>query len=103
MTQTLLSDNFIKNVRHTANILKSVDHPFRRHLLESIEDYGSLNAEALAGLLDVKSSLVAQHLDILRRAEIVTVHLEGKQFFYSINYDRMQKINHVIHGLAEDY
>ena len=103
MTSTLLSDSFIKNVRKTAKILDSINHRLRKRILDEIEAYGSLNVEALSGLLNVKSSLVAKHLDVLRREEIVHYHLEGKQFFYSINYERMEKINYVIRGLAENY
>lgn len=103
MASTLLSDKFLKNIRTTARVLDSINHYLRKRILEEIEDYGSLNVEALAGLLDVKSSLIAQHLDVLRRERIVEVNLEGKQYFYSLDYDRIGKINTVIHGLAEDY
>jgi len=103
MTSTLLSDNFLKNVRTSARILEAVNHRFRKRIIDQIEDYGSLNPEALSRLLNVKSSLVAQHLDVLRREEIVQYHIEGKQFFYSLNYDKIEKINNAIHGLAEDY
>lgn len=104
MTSTLLSDNFIKNVRTTARILDSINHRLRKRILDEIEAYGSLNVEALSGLLDVKSSLVVQHLEVLKREDIIRLNLEGKQFFYSLNYERIEKINYVIHGLAgEDY
>ena len=103
MTSTLLSENFLKNVRTSARILGAVNHHFRKRIIDQIEDYGSLNAEALSRLLNVKSSLVAKHLDVLRREEIVQYHIEGKQFFYSLNYEKIEKINNAIHGLAEDY
>ena len=103
MTSNLLSDNFLKNVRTSARILEAVNHRFRKRLIDQIEDYGSLNIEALSRLLNVKSSLVAQHIDVLRREEIVQYHIEGKQFFYSLNYEKIEKINDAIHGLAEDY
>lgn len=103
MTSTLLSDNFIRNVRITARILDSINHRLRKRILHEIETYGSLNVEALSSLLDIKSRLVIQHLEVLRKEKIVTLHREGKQFFYEINYERLEKINTVIHGLAEDY
>ena len=101
MTSTLLSSSFLKNVRVSAKILEAMNHPIRKRILAAIEDYGSLNTEALSGVLDVRSSLVSDHLDILRRAEIVNFNLEGKQFFYTLNYERIEKINNIIHGLAE--
>ena len=101
MTSTLLSSNFLKNVRISAKILEAMNHPLRKRILATIEDYGSLNTEALSGVLDVRSSLISDHLDVLRKAEIVNFDLEGKQFFYTLNYERIEKINNVIHGLAE--
>lgn len=78
-----------------------MNHPIRKRIMTAIEDYGSLNTEALSGVLDIRSSLVSDHLDVLRKAEIVHYNLEGKQFFYSLNYEKIEKINNVIHGLAE--
>ena len=78
-----------------------MNHPIRKRIMAAIEDYGSLNTEALSGVLDVRSSLVSDHLGILRRAEIVNFNLEGKQFFYTLNYERIEKINNIIHGLAK--
>ncbi len=101
MTSTLLSSSFLKNVRVSAKILEAMNHPIRKRIMAAIEDYGSLNTEALSGVLDVRSSLVSDHLDILRRAEIMNFNLEGKQFFYTLNYERIEKINNIIHGLAE--
>ncbi len=101
MTSTLLSSSFLKNVRVSAKILEAMNHPIRKRIMAAIEDYGSLNTEALSGVLDVRSSLVSDHLDILRRAEIVNFNLEGKQFFYTLNYERIEKINNIIHGLVE--
>ena len=101
MTSTLLSSSFLKNVRVSAKILEAMNHPIRKRIMAAIEDYGSLNTEALSGVLDVRSSLVSDHLDILRRAEIVNFNLEGKQFFYTLNYGRIEKINNIIRGLAE--
>ena len=101
MTSTLLSSSFLRNVRYSAKILEAMNHPLRRRILTTIEDYGSLNTEALSGVLAIRSNLIANHLDVLRKAEIVNYNLEGKQFFYSLNYERIQKISNVIHGLAE--
>ena len=80
-----------------------MNHPIRKRIMTTIEDYGSLNTEALSGVLDIRSSLISNHLDVLRKAEIVNLNLEGKQFFYSLNYEKIEKINNVIHGLAEDF
>ncbi len=101
MTSTLLSTDFLKNVRISAKILEAMNHPLRKRILTAIEDYGSLNTEALSGVLAIRSSLISDHLDVLRKAGIVHFNLEGKQFFYTLNYERIKKINNVIHGLAE--
>jgi len=96
MTSTLLPENFIQKIRITSKILKAVDHRLRQRMLEKMEFYGALNAEALSSLLNIKPSLVNHHLDILRKQEIINLKLEGKQFFYSVNHNRIRKINNFV-------
>jgi DNA-binding transcriptional ArsR family regulator len=104
MTSTLLSKSFIQQVRTSSKILRAVDHRLRQRMLEQMDLYGSLNPEALAGLLNVKPSLVAHHLEVLKQAHVVDYSLEGKQFFYSVNYSKIKKINSFIKNLNEmDY
>lgn len=102
MSSTLLPDNLIQKIRISSKILKAVDHKFRQRMLELMHDYDSLNAEALSGLLNVESSLVTHHLDILRREQIVNVELEGKQYFYSVNWHRIEKISNFVRDLNGD-
>lgn len=99
MSSTLLPENFLQKVSISSKILRAVDHRFRQRMLELMELYGSLNAEALSGLLKVEPSLVATHLDILRREKIVDFNLEGKQFFYSVNRKRIAQIDAFIRRL----
>ena len=102
MTSTLLSEDFIKNLRKTAKVLDSLNHVLRKRILDEIIEYGALNVEALSSILNVRSNLISQHLEVLRKEGIVDLQMEGKQFFYAVNYERLEKINYVIHGLAED-
>lgn len=102
MSSQLLSDNFIQKVRTTSKILKAVDHKFRQRMLELMDEYDSLNAEAISGLLNVESSLVNHHLDILRRQDIVCYHLEGKQYFYSVNWGKIEKISNFVRDINND-
>lgn len=102
MSSTLLSDNFLQKIRITTKILKAIDHKFRQRMLDLMDDYGSLNAEALSGLLNVESSLVSHHLDILRKERIVNFDIEGKQYFYSVNWDKIEKIDTFVRGLNEE-
>ncbi|MEM1121606.1 MAG: hypothetical protein AAGJ18_14240 [Bacteroidota bacterium] len=102
MTSTLLSEAFIKNLRKTAKVLDSLNHVLRKRILDEIIDYGALNVEALSSILNVRSSLISQHVEILRKEDILDLQLEGKQLFYAVNHERLAKINYVIRGLAED-
>ena len=101
MTSVLLSESIIEKIRISTKILKAVDHRFRQRMLEQMELYGSLNPEALANILNTKPSLIAEHLDILRREGVIDYHLEGRQYFYTLNYNTIQKINNFIRSLNE--
>ena len=101
MTSNILNtSSFQKNVRFSVRTLETLHHPFRQRLLKILQDYQTLNVEAIANLLNTKSSLVSDHLDELRRFRIVDIHLEGKQYFYSVNQTTLQKVHKLVCALG---
>ncbi len=102
MYSSLLSENFLAKLQTSAQILKALDHRLRQRMLDIIDLHYSINAEGLSNQLDLKPSIINQHLDILRRADILNLQRQGKQFFFSINYDKMDKITHFVQELNQE-
>ena len=49
----------------------------------------SISVNEIVEKLDVSQPTVSHHLAILREADLVTIHEEGKQTFYSLNQERV--------------
>ena len=101
MYSDLLSENFLLKLHASTQILKALDHRLRQRMLDVIDLHYSMNAEGLSNQLGVNPSIVNQHLDILRRANILILERQGKQFFFSVNYDKIDKITHFIQELNQ--
>ena len=78
--QTGISLDVLKVV---AADLKAVAHPMRLKMLEVLEA-GEVTVSHLQTALGIGQSITSQHLQILRRYEIVVDRREGNQVFYSL-------------------
>lgn len=82
----LLNDKANQNkVKKAAQILRAVNHPLRRSILETIETLG--NKVAVTEIyvkLRLEQSVASQHLAILRKGGVVKTTREGKFIFYTV-------------------
>jgi DNA-binding transcriptional ArsR family regulator len=51
--------------------------------------------------LRIEQSVASQHLAILRRADVLKTHRDGKFIYYSINTSRVDEIADLIKQLAQ--
>jgi len=58
----------------------------RRQILERLSEQ-DLTAGALAEPLEISRPAVSRHLRVLREAELVTVRIDGRERWFSINPD----------------
>ena len=77
--------------RKAALILRAMNHKLRREILSLIHSAGKSNVSDLYKSLQIEQSVASQHLAILRSAKLVKTERNGKQIWYTVNYDR---INH---------
>lgn len=67
-----------------ANLLKSLAHPRRLEIIHLLR-YHQLPVSDIYTMLDLPQANVSQHLNILRKAGVVTTRREGKHIFYKIS------------------
>ncbi|WP_019962028.1 metalloregulator ArsR/SmtB family transcription factor [Woodsholea maritima] len=68
---------------HLANLARAIAHPHRLSLLDAlIEDESAV--EALATRVGLSLANASQHLQQLKRAQLVQTRREGKQVFYRL-------------------
>jgi DNA-binding transcriptional ArsR family regulator len=94
---TLLNIDLIKKA---SKVLRAINHPLRQNLLTLIHESQTINVTDIYVKMRIEQSVASQHLAILRAAEAVKTKREGKQIYYTINYDGIQHVNSCVDKLV---
>ncbi|UDY37772.1 ArsR/SmtB family transcription factor [Dermatobacter hominis] len=65
------------------DVFGALANPVRRRILELLAD-GPRNAGAIAGEFELSRPAVSEHLAVLRRAELVTEEVRGRERHYAL-------------------
>ena len=79
-------------LEHAAEVMRALTHDLRLQILSFIDKNKNINVNKIYNTLGLEQSITSQHLRILRLANIVTHERQGKQIFYSVNYDYINSI-----------
>lgn len=82
-------------------LLRALSHDLRLRIIEFIDKNQEVNVNMIYNSLGLEQSITSQHLRILRLADLVFSRRKGKQMFYSLNYDYLDKIMEVVNDYAE--
>ena len=88
-TQELILDK--EAIKKARLIYRSVNHEVRRKILQLLHRKEEMKVTDIYTTLKRVQSETSQHLAILRRAGVVHTRRDGKQIFYSINYNRLRE------------
>lgn len=83
-------------LKKAALVLRAVNHPLRQKILKSIHQKQSINVSELYKALRLEQSVASQHLGILRKAGFVAAARDGREIYYSINYDRIKNLTGLV-------
>jgi len=76
--------------------VRALAHPLRLHILAFIDKNVSVQVNMIYHNLMLEQSITSQHLRILREAHLVKTKKEGKMIYYTVDYDRIRKMNQLI-------
>lgn len=88
------------SLRQKAEWLRLLAHPTRLALLANLLD-GPLCVTDIQDLLEVKQANVSQHLAVLRQAQLIFYHEDGKTRCYYLACPRL--VRQLMKFLNEDY
>ena len=77
-------------------ILRALNHKLRQQIIKLIHENGEVNVTDIYLGLNLEQTVVSQHLSILRKAGFVNTRREGKQVFYTVNYDKIELVQNNI-------
>jgi len=87
--------------KKVAIILRSLNHKLRQQIIKLLDHQEKMTVTEIYVQLRLEQSVTSQHLAILRKANLVRTHREGKFIYYSINYERLNSINQFVKNLVE--
>ncbi|MBN1186710.1 MAG: winged helix-turn-helix transcriptional regulator [Bacteroidales bacterium] len=79
------------------NIFKALNDPVRRQIIELLRD-GDKNVGEIFENFTVTMPTLSHHLDILKRADLLTSEKKGQFVYYSLN---LTVLDDVIHWLLQ--
>ncbi|RYZ29302.1 MAG: transcriptional regulator [Chitinophagaceae bacterium] len=83
----------VHNLRKAALVYRAINHTLRQQMLQFLHQKQSATVTEVYVKLKLEQSVASQHLGILRRAALVSTKREGKQIFYSVNYERVKELH----------
>lgn len=73
------------------NTLRALADPIRREILDLLKG-GRLSAGEISAHFDVTAASVSRHLSVLKEADLIRDHREGKYIFYELNTSVLEEI-----------
>ncbi|HYH15110.1 MAG TPA: metalloregulator ArsR/SmtB family transcription factor [Flavisolibacter sp.] len=73
-------------------ILRALNHKLRQDIIKLIHENEEVNVTDIYIKLNIEQTVVSQHLSILRKAGFVQARREGKQIFYTVNYEKLEHV-----------
>ncbi|MCD8085247.1 MAG: autorepressor SdpR family transcription factor [Clostridiales bacterium] len=80
------------------DFFQALANPYRREIIHLLR-WKNLSAGEIAEQFDISQPSVSRHLDVLKRAEIVTATRKANQIIYSLNLSVMEELYVELSGL----
>jgi DNA-binding transcriptional ArsR family regulator len=84
-----------KDLRRAALCYRAINHPLRQQMLRLLDKEGRMPVTPIYLKLRLEQSVCSQQLAILRKASLVLTVRNGKQVFYSVNYQQLRKLHEI--------
>lgn len=75
-----------------SNTLAALADPNRQAILNALKK-GEQPVAAIATNLNITLATISHHLDILKRADLISARRSGRQIFYSLNMSVLEEIS----------
>lgn len=70
---------------------QALTNPYRREIIKLLR-WKNMSAGEIVEQFDIAQPTISRHLDVLRKAEIVTSERKGNQIIYSLNLSAIQEM-----------
>jgi DNA-binding transcriptional ArsR family regulator len=82
-----------KTLKEGAAVLRALNNRYRQALIKFLHSKERVNVSTIYKKLRWEQSVASQYLRILREAGFVHTEREGKEIYYSLNYERFAEVD----------
>lgn len=73
------------------DFFQALSNPYRREIIKLLR-WKNMSAGEIVEQFDIAQPSISRHLDVLKKAEIVTSERKGNQIIYSLNLSAVQEM-----------
>lgn len=70
---------------------QALSNPYRRKIIRLLR-WNNLSAGEIVAHFDIAQPSISRHLDVLKKAELVTTERRGNQIIYALNLSAIQEL-----------
>jgi DNA-binding transcriptional ArsR family regulator len=85
------TDGDLFQADHCANVLKALGDPLRLRIIALLRQ-GEMTVSDIAEFLGVELVIASHHLQILKHAQLVDPHREGRYVYYQLKVDMLKNV-----------
>ncbi|MCA9884493.1 MAG: winged helix-turn-helix transcriptional regulator [Anaerolineae bacterium] len=82
------------------NVFQALADPTRRKILQMLND-GDKSAGEIAAAFNMTAPSISHHLNVLKKAELVTTHRNKQSIIYALNTTVVQEFLQVLLGIFQ--
>lgn len=90
------------DVKKAAVVIRALNNPLRKRLIDFLLKNETATVTNIIFNLREEQTIISQHLNILRKAKIVTFLKKGKNVYYFLNTTRVAEIQRSLEGLFDE-
>jgi DNA-binding transcriptional ArsR family regulator len=86
----------VQTLEKVALVLRALLNDIRLSIINTIHKNQRIKVTDIYKKLNMQQSMASQHLTVLRQEGSVKTERNGKEIYYSLNYDRFAQVDRII-------
>jgi len=85
-----------EKVREAEFIVSTLHHARRQRILDLLDTYGQMTANHISDEINLDRDTTDDHLNMLRRADLVLTNRQGDDIYYSMNEPKLERVTSAV-------
>lgn len=96
------TDLFAEDLQQKANLFKALSHPARLQIIQYLIETKLCICGDFSSELPLSRTTITQHLNELKKAGLITGHVEGVKVKYCLNYEKLKELRAMLDNYIKE-